>query len=69
MQITKINMLENGPIILEHDNGDKLAICRCGCTNNSPFCDGSHKGILVAHQAVFTYEECCSDGCRCNVSE
>lgn len=65
MQITKINMLENGPIILEHDNGEKLAICRCGCSNNSPFCDGSHKGKLVAHQAVFTYE----DGCGCHVSE
>jgi len=24
---------------------DAVALCRCGATNNPPFCDGSHTGI------------------------
>jgi len=46
--------MQNGPAIISGDfiikdiNGNKLAkantiaICRCGHSNNMPFCDGSH---------------------------
>ena len=42
----------NGPLILEGPvtlsgsetcSGTKTALCRCGASNNKPFCDGAHK--------------------------
>jgi CDGSH-type Zn-finger protein len=54
---TKITILNNGPIMIEGETKlmdgigadyrlagkDKLFLCRCGHSNNKPFCDGSHK--------------------------
>jgi len=49
-----ITQVENGPIILTGNivmqngsgraawTGKKVALCRCGASNNKPFCDGSH---------------------------
>jgi CDGSH-type Zn-finger protein len=57
MSETKISVMKNGPFRLEGDNiqivdptgksyglGGRtaLALCRCGASNNKPFCDGSH---------------------------
>jgi hypothetical protein len=33
---------EDGSLLQE---GDKLALCRCGGTSNPPFCDGAHRKI------------------------
>lgn len=51
----KIKAIENGPLQVSGDinligidgnkietNGD-VFLCRCGQSNNKPFCDGSHK--------------------------
>ena len=51
----EIQVSHNGPLIvsnvskLKNSKGNQLeakpvmALCRCGNSNNKPFCDGSHK--------------------------
>ena len=54
---TKITMKENGPLIVHGDivvigkdgtetmRGPATSFCRCGASENKPFCDGHHKQI------------------------
>lgn len=65
MATTKITVNSNGSIRVEGDfeivdkNGgvydlggrEVVSICRCGKSNNKPFCDGSHKGHFE-HEAI-----------------
>ncbi|MDH3591525.1 MAG: CDGSH iron-sulfur domain-containing protein [Planctomycetota bacterium] len=53
-----ISVFDNGPLLIKGDvtlkDGDgkeydlegkeSIALCRCGASQNKPFCDGSHKG-------------------------
>ncbi|RDK84661.1 (4Fe-4S)-binding protein [Marinirhabdus gelatinilytica] len=53
-ETTKIEVMKNGPLMvlgsvaITHDDGreelkeKRTAFCRCGHSNNQPFCDGSH---------------------------
>ena len=57
--MTKIRVRDNGPLLVDADDasivdaeggefalsGRPLALCRCGASNNKPFCDGSHRQI------------------------
>lgn len=58
MSDVKITILKNGPYIVSgavellgadgkpikpEDAGGKLALCRCGLSEEKPFCDGSHR--------------------------
>ena len=57
MSATKVTVFSNGPIRIEGDfevvdqegkafglAGRKtISLCRCGHSDNKPFCDGSHK--------------------------
>ncbi len=55
MKETKVEVLANGPLMVHgpvevtHADGTtevksrNTAFCRCGKTDNGPFCDGSHK--------------------------
>ena len=57
--MTKITVRQNGPLLVEGDDvtladaaGAELpverrpfALCRCGASENKPFCDGSHNRI------------------------
>lgn len=31
-----------GPAVVTHEDGSKVAICRCGKSSNGVTCDGSH---------------------------
>jgi uncharacterized Fe-S cluster protein YjdI len=53
----KIEVLENGPLLVHgtmevtNSNGEKeikektTAFCRCGVSQNKPYCDGAHKKV------------------------
>ena len=53
----KIDVLDDGPLIIDKletltnskgenvDIDEKIALCRCGHSENKPFCDGSHKKV------------------------
>ena len=55
METTKITVIKNGPlmiegtVIVEKPDGTKETkeqksfFCRCGKSQNKPYCDGSHK--------------------------
>ena len=55
--VTKINVRTNGPLLIEGEimvtdaegNSErkikKTAFCRCGASNNKPYCDGTHAKI------------------------
>lgn len=65
MASTKITVNSNGSLRVEGDfevvdkSGNKyelggrslVSFCRCGLSQNKPFCDGSHKGHFE-HEAV-----------------
>lgn len=57
----KIIARENGPLMIPakatyvNKDGEtiettkpQIAICRCGLSENAPFCDGKHKGAFTA---------------------
>lgn len=62
---TKITINNNGPIRIEGEmeivdatgkvydlaGRDIVSLCRCGLSNNKPFCDGSHREKFT-HEAV-----------------
>jgi CDGSH-type Zn-finger protein len=56
---TKITVTDNGPLVVEGDfevvdqagkpfglaGRTRLSLCRCGHSENKPFCDGTHKKV------------------------
>lgn len=52
--MVKIRAIRNGPYMIEADTtlhhedkplGNVIHLCRCGHSNNKPFCDGTHAKI------------------------
>ncbi len=53
----KVSLAKNGPILIQEEitlcdaEGNEevkkgpLALCRCGASNNKPFCDGTHSKV------------------------
>ncbi len=57
LQTIEVNVMPNGPVLVNgackitHADGrvevrnTKVALCRCGASQNKPYCDGHHKKI------------------------
>jgi CDGSH-type Zn-finger protein len=45
--MTKVELkcTENGPIMVMVDGKTFKVLCRCGGSNNKPYCDGTHTRI------------------------
>lgn len=41
----EIKCTENGPILITVEGNVTTALCRCGASNNKPYCDGTHQKI------------------------
>jgi len=41
----EIEASENGPYLVKLNGKVVNALCRCGNSNNKPFCDGSHRRV------------------------
>jgi CDGSH-type Zn-finger protein len=67
MSKTKITVVNNGPLriqgefeitdmqgnIYNLDGRELVSLCRCGLSQNKPFCDGSHKGKFEHEAKAF----------------
>jgi CDGSH-type Zn-finger protein len=42
---------QKGPYAVEVEAGKQYYWCRCGRSNNQPFCDGSHAGTGISPMA------------------
>lgn len=66
-ETTKITALDNGPFLVAgsfvvtdavgqpyHSDREQIALCRCGRSSGSPFCDGTHAkiGFSATERAV-----------------
>ena len=47
---------KNGPILVEVDGRVKAALCRCGGSNNKPYCDGTHARIGFKAEEKVAFE-------------
>jgi CDGSH-type Zn-finger protein len=45
MTKVEIKCTENGPNLIVKDGKVYAALCRCGGSNNKPYCDGTHAKI------------------------
>jgi CDGSH-type Zn-finger protein len=45
MTSVEIKCAENGPNLIVVDGNVTSALCRCGGSNNKPYCDGTHAKI------------------------
>ncbi len=64
---TKITVKDNGSLLVQGDfelvdkdgnaydlgGRETISICRCGLSQNKPFCDGSHKGHFEHEAKAF----------------
>ena len=45
MSNVEIKAVENGPNVILVDGKVVTAMCRCGASKNTPYCDGTHTKV------------------------
>lgn len=60
-------IVQKQPFVQEMEPG-KYAWCKCGQSNNQPFCDGSHKGTGFSPEVVTIEEKQTIAWCGCKHS-
>ena len=66
--MTQPIVFDNKPVPIELKEGEEYYFCRCGLSNNQPFCDGSHAGTEFTPQAFTAQETGESYLCQCKHS-
>ena len=70
----KLNVLEDGPILVTIGDNKPVALCRCGESENKPFCSGKHRDCDALASETLLFEgdvelafvnKCCcgNEGC------
>ena len=59
MAKVEIKSMENGPNLIQVDGKVFAAMCRCGFTNNKPYCDGEHakRGFKAEAKYIVVLEQ------------
>ena len=59
MAKVEIKSIENGPNLISVDGNVFAALCRCGFTNNKPYCDGEHakRGFKAEAKDIVVLEQ------------
>lgn len=64
MSKAKVAVLDNGPLVITgefeivdaegntYPEKPKVSLCRCGLSDNKPFCNGAHKGKFESQPRV-----------------
>jgi len=58
---------QKSPYVVSEKAGKK-AICKCGLSNNNPYCDGSHKGTGFSPEIIILEEDKKVAWCGCKQS-
>ncbi|AOE50909.1 glutamate synthase-related protein [Kangiella sediminilitoris] len=63
--MSKPVVADNKPKKVELKNGEEYYFCRCGRSENQPFCDGSHKGTDFTPKSFVAEEDGDAYLCQC----
>ncbi len=58
-----------GPYQVELEEGKRYFWCRCGRSQNQPFCDGSHKGTGIEPHAFVADSSGTANLCGCKQTD
>ena len=65
----KISTVSNEPATCEFEKGEKFLWCRCGKSQNQPFCDGSHHGTKFKPLLCESRRDGKSKLCNCKLTK